>query len=164
MGLFSKSSSNNKNSGVLEDDKVILPTQKISSNEIILSLFDSILELGDEEDVKLLCKTLGKKLFEKNKSLFINNSIFKIDDMEILINILNLFLMTNRLGYIKFIFDKKQLSMKLIHYEFHFIDYVEDSVLILEEFYKLLFSEILEKSIKLNYKREEDEIIFEFIV
>ena len=163
MGLFSKNS-NNKTSIVLGDDIVTLPTQRISSNEIILALFDSILELGDEEDVKLLCKTLGKKLFEKNKSLFINNSILKIDDMEILINILNLFLMNNRLGYIKFIFDKEQLSIKLIHYEFPFIDYVEDSILMLEEFYKLLFSEILEKDIKLNYKKENNEIIFEFIV
>jgi len=135
--------------------ELITIEHKFEQKDVLFSFIKAVSEIGEFEDYKVLSIKAAKIFFDEHKNLFKNLSTISEDNLNMLVDLLNCFFLNYKLGNIEIEIDEDNGEVLIIHYNSPFINLFEnkENCVFLVEFYKKLFEDILDETLKI----EEEE-------
>lgn len=161
MGLFKKrieESMSNAGINIGITEEVVIPEgnplKSSIDGSILASIFLTIAELGDLEDLRILSEKSANLFFEHNKVVFESVKVSSSDSMQVLVEFLNKFLSYHSLGSLQIIINEANKSFYIKHFNSPFalalLDKVKSKVCyFLSHFYSRVFSLVLDSQIKI---------------
>jgi len=141
-----------------KEKELVKIEKKFNEKDVLSSFIKAIAEIGDFEDYKILSLKAAEIFFEENSNIFKSFTTISEDNLNVLVDLLNCFFATYKLGNIEIEIDENSGEMFILHYHSPFMNIFknEGESFFLVEFYKKLFEFILDE--KLNIKEEECDI------
>ena len=135
--------------------ELITIENKFEQKDVLFAFIKAVSEIGEFEDYKILSIKAAKIFFDEHKNLFKNLSTISEDNLNMLVDLLNCFFFNYKLGNIEIEIDEDNGEVLIIHYNSPFINLFEnkENCIFLVEFYKKLFEDILDETLKI----EEEE-------
>lgn len=136
-------------------------------------LLSTLYKLIDHDEYNKLMEKLAEIFIDDNRSLILNLKNIGLEDIEIIWNIINKFLTSNKLGYSQIEVKFKERKISIYHYDSPFVynlyDITSDKVCeFLAVFYSKLLSSIFETDIRMEEvecknEKNTDFCIFEMV-
>jgi len=138
-----------------KEKEIVKIKKKFTEKGVLFSFIKAIYEIGDFEDYKILSIKAAEIFFEENQTIFNNLNTLSEDNLNVLIDLLNCFFSSYKLGSVEIQIDENSGDVFIIHYHSPFINMFsnETNCIFLVEFYKKLFETIIGE--KLNIVEEE---------